>query len=298
MNDMSNFEFFHEIVNRYHNLKYALLNAQTFNPEHYGFPPVYYKILERDQQRITAFKRSFIRYNNFKDKVVCEAGVGTLALAKHYLPFVKKAYLIESNPEIIPFIKQELKINGWVKKVELIHRDATLVTLPEKVDFIIGEIMSIFCVNEQQVSVFRHLSKFLHPAGKLIPEKIINLAQLCHAGFEIDYLHYPIFFTHHMPEQLTTQQIIHTIDLYDIPEIHNKCSTPFTTTLGGHVNAVYLHSWIQLSEGINFTGTDSLMPPTVVKLANEMLVKPNQQLILDTAFTYGTSLDQANFELR
>jgi predicted RNA methylase len=297
MNDLSNSEFFHEIVNRYSKLKYALLEAQTFNPTHYGFPPLYYKILEHDLRRINAFNRAFIKYNNFRNKVVCEAGVGTLALAKYYLPYVKKAYLIESNPEIIPFIKQELKKNGWTKKVELIHRDAMSVVLPEKVDFIVGEMMSIFCANELQVPVFKHLSKFLYAGGKLIPEKIINLAQLCHATFEANYQHYPIFFTHHLPEQLSTKEIINTIDLYNIPGMHVKCSTPFTPTLGGPVNAVYLHSWVQLCEGINFTGTDSLMPPTVVKLPKEIRVKPNQQLILDTKFTYGTSLAAASFEL-
>ena len=40
------------------------------------------------------------------------------------------------------------------------------------------------------------------------------------------------------------------------------------------------------------------MPPTVVELPKEIVVKPNQQLILDTEFTYGTSLTQANFELK
>ena len=81
---------FEEIIDNYQSLKYGLLDAQTFDPSHYGFPEIYYKIMETDKQRVDAFHKAFQLHNNFKNATVCEIGVGTLPLTKLYMPFVKK----------------------------------------------------------------------------------------------------------------------------------------------------------------------------------------------------------------
>lgn len=291
----SKFDFISKVVDHYDKLKYALLEAQTFNPETYGFPNFYYKVMETDQLRVDAFRKAFKKYRGLKNKIVCEVGIGTLALTKYYLDDVKKAYLIESNPNVIPLVKKELKKHGWDKKVELIHADALTLTLPEKVDYVVGELMSIFCANEFQVQIFKHMRQFLKPNGKLLPEKIINLAQLCYASFDQPYAHYPLFFTRHLPEQFTPQKVINTINLYKESKLHIVKKTKFTPLLSGTINAVYLHSWIQVAEGANFTGTDSLMPPTVVKLRRAVKVKAGEAVTLHSDYHYGTSLDKARF---
>ncbi len=291
----SRFDFISKVVDHYDHLKYALLDAQTFNPDTYGFPNFYYKVMETDQLRVDAFKNAFKKYRGMKNKVVCEIGVGTLALTKHYLDDVKKAYLIESNPNVIPFVKKELKKKGWDKKVELIHGDALTVELPEKVDYIIGELMSIFCANEYQVQIFKHMRKFLKPKGKLLPEKIVNLAQLCYADFDKEHKHYPLFFTRHLPEQFTPQKVINTINLYRESKMNIQRKTKFKPLLSGTVNSIYMHSFIQVAEGANFTGTDSLMPPTVCKLKRPAKLKAGETVTLCSDYTYGTSLDKAKF---
>ena len=59
-------KFVSKIVDQYPDLKYALLDAQTFDPKHYGFPAIYYKIMETDAVRVDAFRAAFKKYNNFK----------------------------------------------------------------------------------------------------------------------------------------------------------------------------------------------------------------------------------------
>ncbi len=294
----SNFEFISKVVDHYDKLKYALLEAQTFNPDTYGFPNFYYKVMETDKLRVDAFKNAFKKYKGMKNKVVCEIGIGTLALTKYYLDDVKKAYLIESNPNVIPLVKKMLKKNGWDKKVVLIHGDALKTELPEKVDFIIGELMSVFCANEYQVQIFKHMRQFLKPKGKLIPGKIVNLAQLSYAEFDDKHSHYPIFFTRHLPEQFTPQKVVNTIDLYKEKKMNIVRKTKFKPLLSGTVNSVYIHSYIEVAEACNFTGTDSLMPPTVVKLKRPVKVKAGETIVLHSDYTYGTSLDEASFSLR
>lgn len=293
-----NFALMSQVVKQFAPLKYALLDAQTFDEKHYGFPDFYYEIMETDELRVNAFRNAFKKYNNLKNKVVCEVGVGTLALTQYYLPYVKKAYLIESNPRVIPFVKKQLKKKGWDKKVVLLHADALKTQLPEKVDFIIGELMSIFCANEYQVQIFKHMRQFLKPKGVLMPDKIINLAQLSYAEFDKSHTHYPIFFTRHLPEVYTTEKEINTINLYKEKKERIIKTKSFRPLLSGTINCVYLHSWIQVSEGCNFTGTDSLMPPTVVKLQKPIKVKAGDKLLLEADFTYGTSLNKAKFRVK
>jgi len=293
-----NFELMSKVVKEFGPLKYALLDAQTFDDKHFGFPDFYYEIMETDELRVNAFRKAFKKYKNLKNKVVCEVGVGTLALTKHYLPYVKKAYLIESNPRVIPFVKNELKKRGWGDKVVLIHEDALKLKLPEPVDFIIGELMSIFCANEYQVQIFKHMRQFLKPKGVLMPDKIINLAQLAYAEFDKGHSHYPIFFSRHLPEVYTTEKEINTINLYKEKKERIIKVKSFRSLLSGTINCVYLHSWIQVAEGCNFTGTDSLMPPTVVKLIKAIKVQAGDKLSLEADFTYGTSLDIAKFRVK
>lgn len=285
------------IVENYPKLKYELLRAHTFDPAHYGFPKICYTMMETDTQRVNAYRRAFTHYNHLKDKVVCEAGVGTLALTKHFLPHVKHAYLIENNPNIIDFIREELDRNGWTDKTTLIIGDAMDVELPEQVDFIVGELMSIYCANEYQVQIFKHLRQFLKPDGKLIPEKIINLAQLCEAEFEENHSHYPIMFTRHLPMMLSKQEILNVTDLYNDTDMEVDTSINLEAVLTGKVNAVYMNSWVQLAEGVNFTGTDSLMPPSVKQLEQSYQLTAGQSYPLKAYYKYGTNLDIATFQL-
>jgi len=290
-------DLFYNVIDNFEELKYALLEAQTFDPDHYGFPKIYYKVMETDKRRVGAYINAFNRYNKLKDAVVCEAGIGTLALTKHYLPYVKKAYLIENNPQLTEFIKAELHKNGWTHKTEFIVGDAMKIELPEKVDYVIGELMSIYCANEYQVQIFKHLRKFLKPEGKLIPEKIINLAQLVNADFEKGHKHYPILFTRHWPELLSTQEIVNITDLYKEDALEIETQVAMKPYLSGQANAILMHSLIELAEGVNFTGTDSLMPPTLTQLKEVYDLKAGQSVNLHAHYHYGTNLDKARFWL-
>lgn len=285
-----------KIVQHYDELKYALLEAQTFDRVHYGFPPVYYDIMETDRVRVGAFQQAFEQCD-FQGKTVCEAGVGRLALSKRYLPLVKKAYLIESNPQLFGFIEREIVKNGWASKVELIFADARTVQLPESVDVVVAEMMSIFCANEFQVQVFKHLRQFLKPGGRLLPEKIINTVQLAHATFEQGYKHYPILLTRHWPEQYSLEKRVNTLNFYTVGQTKIAKQLTVKPLLSGVANAVLLRSWVQITEGCNFTGSDSLMPPTVCQLATAVQLEAGVSRRLDINFEYGTALEEARFEV-
>ena len=284
-------KLFEAVIDNYENLKYGLLEAQTFDENHFGFPEIYYKIMETDEQRVNAFKKAFELHNNFKDAVVCEIGVGTLPLTKLYMPHVKKAYLIENNPDLVPFIQQEVAKYDWADKVEVLFADALTVELPEKVDHIIGELMSIYCANEFQVQIFQHMRNYLKPEGHLFPNRIVNFARLCEAEIDEGIHHYPVMFTRHQPMFLSQQFLVNEIELLKEKKQGVKLSFSVPALFTGTVNALYLESYVEVSKGANFTGTDSLMPPTVLKTTNTLEVEAGDLIHIDFSFDYGSSLD-------
>ncbi len=281
-----------DVVNHYDALKYGLLHAQTFDPAHYGFPPVYYRIMETDRQRVGAFAKAFALNDNLEGATVCEVGVGTLPLTKLYMPHVRRAYLIENNPDLIEPIRAEIAKYDWADKVELIFADALTVTLPEPVDFLIGELMSIYCANEFQVQIFQHMRQFLAPSGKTFPNRIVNFARLCEAEFDEGITHYPVMFTRHQPMFLTQQFLVNEIELLKEKKTSVKLSFSVPVLFGGRVNALYLESYVEITPGANFTGTDSLMPPTVLKTSDEQDVAPGDLVHVDFGFEYGRNLDE------
>ncbi|MFT5647293.1 MAG: hypothetical protein ACI976_001983, partial [Aureispira sp.] len=71
--------------------------------------------------------------------------------------------------------------------------------------------------------------------------------------------------------------------------VHLNFSTP--VLFSGTINALYLESYVEITEGANFTGTDSLMPPTILKTTNTQKVKAGDLVHIDLTFDYGSSLD-------
>lgn len=288
---------FEQLIQQYDQLKYALLQAQTFDENHFGFSPLYYQIMESDQQRIGAFQQAFELHNHLQDGVVCEVGVGTLALTKLYMPYVKKAYWIESNPELIPFLEAAIQENAWEDKVEVYYKNALEVSLPEPVDFLVGELMSIYCANEFQVQIFQHMRQFLKPQGQLFPNRIINFARLCAAQFEGGRKHYPINFSRHRPMFLSQQVLVNEIHLAQEEEQGMEVSLTIPVQLSGCINALYLESYVEVTPGANFTGTDSLMPPTVLQVEEPLVVKAGDLVPLTLRVEYGTSLEEVSCRL-
>ena len=93
------------------------------------------------------------------------------------------------------------------------------------------------------------------------------------------------------------QSVVNVIDLYhERPDRVTK-EIELTPLVSGEINAVLMYSFVQVAEGCNFTGTDSLMPPTVCKLDETAIVQKGRPIKLRASFSYGTNLDQASFRV-
>lgn len=101
----------------------------------------------------------------------------------------------------------------------------------------------------------------------------------------------------HLPELLSLPQVIDTIDLYTVQETFCHRETSFDVLLSGTATAIYMQSFVQVSSHSTFTGTDSLMPPTVCALQQQKELIAQQRVSLSVEFSYGSSLSAARCRL-
>ena len=136
------------------------------------------------------------------------------------------------------------------------------------------------------------MRNFLQPEGSLFPNRIVNFARLCEAEIDEKIHHYPVMFTRHQPMFLTQQFLVNEIELAKEKKQGVKLSFSVPVLFTGTINSLYLESYIEVTPGANFTGTDSLMPPTVLKTDNTLEVKAGDLIHIDFSFDYGSSLDK------
>ena len=169
----------------YNKYKYFLENSITnqyggttdINQEWYNMD-VHYGML-RDYNRMTCYYK-FIRQNKWlKNKICCDIGSGTGILSLFaLLAGVKHIYIIENQKNMIETIKILMNKHNIPNNRYTIYQGwSTNVTLPEKVDCIIHELIGMWGNAEQclgYVAEFR--DRHLKQNGKIIPDIVeVNL---------------------------------------------------------------------------------------------------------------------------
>ena len=118
------FEFFSELVDRYDSLKYEILEAQTFSEEHYGFPPIYYKVMETDKTRVRAFTKAFEKYDFNTGFQPIGAALGNVCFADGQLE------VLDTGSTCVAWDKEVVDDT----KYDLFPRTLKLVLLGKKMD--------------------------------------------------------------------------------------------------------------------------------------------------------------------
>lgn len=214
------------------------------------------------------------------DMVFCELGCGTGIFSVYAATRVKKCYAVEIDPEMWKDAKRNIEDSHYSTKITLLNEDAMEVSLPEQADVIFCEMMSIWCVEEPQIKVInRARQDLLKPGGIVVPMRIVNLADLGHYDFRRSFSDgeitmkavCPLFTGIHRPAIMTERLKCLELDFVDQIDTDLSVDVKFTAMASGTINCARLTSIVQFDSGIVFSGSDSLMPPTVVPLQEDLV---------------------------
>jgi amino acid adenylation domain-containing protein/thioester reductase-like protein len=139
------------------------------------FDEIMYYAMTHDELRNKRYQEAINQA--VKNKVVVDIGTGKdVALSKFCVNAgAKKIYAIEMQETAYQQAKEYVKSLGLEDKIILIHGDSTQVTLPEKVDVCVSEIIGAIGSSEGALPLLNDARRFLKPEGIMIPEKCLTM---------------------------------------------------------------------------------------------------------------------------
>lgn len=139
------------------------------------YKPVQHISMLNDENRMTFYYNKIYKNSIINNKICCDLGSGTGILALFaLLGGAKHVYIIENQLSMIDIIRYYLQIHEIdTSKYTIMQGWSTEVTLPEKVDILIHELIGEWGNGEQGLSyVSEFKSRNLKNGGIIIPDII------------------------------------------------------------------------------------------------------------------------------
>lgn len=246
----------------------------------------------KNKRRNKAFKEAFAKLA--EGKVVLDVGTGSGIMAIFAARAgAKKVIAIEKDPVMAEIARKNFERNGLQDKIQLIVGDALDMQELPRVDLLVGELLSTWCIVEPQVPVFKHLLNILEDNARAIPRRIINQIQGVNARFgdEEGLVLIPTTYFEFdesekadpLTSKVTAFEIIFSKDI----SLERTVHVTLSVTKSGTLNALRLSSITETVEGTTFGATNDTMPNMIVPLPEEIQVKEGDSIRLKLSFTHG-----------
>lgn len=273
---------------------------QPAYPDLHGqFRRSYHLELVADDARVGSILRA-LEETVHPDDVFCEIGCGSGVFAIEAAKRCRKVFAIELDPETADLAEANIQSSGQADRIRVLRGDACEVSLPERSDVALCEMMSIWAVEEPLVPVTRRVVRdLLKPDGILLPLRVVNLVELGWYPYRVLEVAVPAvvpLFTG-MPRAhvMTESRVCRVLDLSEPTSLDLGGQVLVESLVGGRLNCAVLRSVVQMSPSVVFAGSDSLMPPTVVPLERPLEVRAGQRIRFRAEVRARSTLESGRF---
>ena len=167
----------------------------------------------------------------------------------------------------------------------------------QKADVVIAENLSTWLVTEPQILVMNHMTQNLANNDAIcLPQKVFNYLELVNSKFvfeETIHLRTQFFeFTGIIsPKAHSKPYLVDTFDMSKVNPESFSYTINVPVTEDGTINSIRLTSPLQVYDDITFDSSDSLMPPVVLPLPEDLNVTKGDTIELSISFTVNSDWD-------
>lgn len=257
-----------------------------------------------DERRTKAFIRAIINSVK-KDDVVVDLGTGSgiLAMAAARAG-ARKVYAVENDLNNLHTLEQTFFLNGLSDQIELIHADATKVTLPERFDVVVAEMIATALIEESQVPVMNNILRYKKKDSKVLLEQYVVLADPVfnrskYYGFDFGIVRYEYpdeknlkSLSFARPAQLAS---INFREKVSDCVVEKKLQFPITKD--GLCNAIRLSGKTVFCDGSQLGGTFAYSYPLILPV-KKMRLKKGQTLSLEIKYVMSGGMSTLKYSVR
>ena len=202
----------------------------------------------------------------------------------------RKVYAIEWDRKNYEALRRSFALNCYSDKIVLIKGDVTKIALPEKVDVIVGEMISTGLIEELQIPAMNNLLKYAKRSVRVVLKSMENYVDLV---FNNDNFHGKIMkiVRYEYPGEKTlrslplSEKVLYRgVDFTKTnPNVLVDSKIGLAAVRGGVINGVRLCSRTIFHDGSTFDGSFAYCYPVILPL-DDMKVRKGQTLLLNVSY--------------
>lgn len=248
-----------------------------------------------DSKRTTAFVDAINKVVT-KESVVIDLGTGSgimaIAAAK---AGAKQVYCVEYDPFIASIAKKNIEVNGLKNKIKMIVNDAKKISLKEKFDIVISEMLTTGIVDEHQVQAINnlHRHKNIHKSTIFIPGVQETYITPVDTSFEVCGHTFPMVnhlwkWLEYNPikSKMAKKELLNKIDFSHPYKEQCDVVVEFKVVKKGKINSILLESKSILGTK-TVEDTKALNAPVIIPLV-ERSVQKNDVVRIHVKYKFGT----------
>ena len=242
----------------------------------------YHSDLLKDKDRLSGFFEAISEYDcdtALAYDLGCGSGVMSYFLSSKFDEIIS----LEMDPKAARCAKENL--SGF-SNIQVINADVLEHEFTKKADLIVCEMMDTALIDEEEIPVLNYAKQFLKDDGKIIPQGIINTAELvnmqrnnvCWDEGEVRY---------EVLSHAVTYSQLNFLDEIR-PEFEENIS--FKVNKDGDINGIKITTYTKLNDNILSGPTPMFNPPLLIPL-DKKTVNRNQFISVKLKYIMGNGIE-------
>jgi predicted RNA methylase len=254
--------------------------------------PYHYELLA-DRRRLAPLKRAIALAAKGRRVLESGAGSGILSILAARAG-ATKVYATEPDLKVAEFTQDNVAKSLYSSVIRIIKKDTRCVTLQdidgEPVDMVVAEHLSTWQVTEAQIPVMNHINATLaKPEAIRVPAWSSNCAELAWSRYcfeDVVELRTTYFGFTGIPKPaiLSVAAEVHRVQFSAINPISNCHAATLIASRSGVVNSLRLTSPLLIFRDIRFQSSDSLVPPVIVPLQQDVEVRAGDSVRVEIRY--------------
>ena len=241
----------------------------------------YHSDLLKDSDRLSAFYEAIEGYGG-NTGLAYDLGCGSGVLSYFLSDKFDEIISIEMDRKTFACAEDNL---SPFENIEVVNSDVLEYDFTRKADLIVCEMLDTALIDEEEVPVLNHARKFLKPDGKIIPQGIINTAEL--VSMERHYVHWDEGVNY---DVLSKPSVYSEFNFLDEINPNVEMDLSLKADCSGLLNGLKVTTFTKLNDNLIVGPLPMLNPPLLIPL-KEKEIKVNDLINVKLKYIMGNGIE-------